>query len=257
MRTRGYWSPKVGHARHEWEDGLAFSEARGVLAVADGASSSFMAQGWARHLVRGFVASPPRTLDEEAFDAWVRPLAASWDEQPEDGAASSDSADDADDADDAPWYVAEAAVRGAFATFLGVQVVETPSSVSWRAFAVGDTCLLVLRDGSLHQSFPLDAADDFDTTPDLLSSVAFGSAHGAQHLRVATGSLAPGDIVVLATDGLAAWALGRGRDDPTVWRALAGLDGEHLGDVADRARARGEMVNDDVTLVRTEVATTR
>ena len=247
VRARGYWSPKLGHARHEWEDGLAYSERTGRLAVADGASSSFMAQGWARRLVAAFVAEPPRTLDHEAFDTWVRAL---LDDADVEGAAA-----EPDEA--TPWYVTEAAVRGAFATFLGVEVADHGSEVGWRCFAVGDSCLLHLRGGDLVRAFPVERAEAFGSTPDLVSSVAFADAHGAQHLQVTTGTAEPGDLLVLVTDGLAAWALERGRTDPVVWQALGELDGAHLAQVVDEARRTGEMVNDDVTLLRARVGADR
>ncbi len=73
-----------------------------------------------------------------------------------------------------PWYAEAKREQGAFATFLGVQV-RRPSpgrpAMTWRAVAVGDSCLLRLRrGGGLLRSFPMQKSTDFGNQPRLIGS---------------------------------------------------------------------------------------
>lgn len=335
---RCYWRPKSDHTIGEWEDGAAFSEARGVAAIADGASSSFDAARWARELTRSFISNPPRTVDAEAFEAWTVAVAAAFEglpavagadrveppdevvglrrgvvvedegrtgdsvglrhgrpfaepvlavgqwgparttprasapvvsEQPPDLPSSApgagadtdagtvpDAVSDAPEpqsATTAPWYVQEAAVRGSFATFLGLQFTETPDARRWRVMAVGDACCFHVRGSSMMAAFPVDDPDAFGSAPDLLSSQPFRGSHGGHRLQVLTGSLESGDTFYLATDAVAAWLLGRVRMDPTIWSSLRSLDHEGFAALVEDARRSGEMADDDATLMRAVV----
>lgn len=248
-RSHGYWAPKLGSAPAEWEDAIALSEETGRFAVADGASSSFEAGRWARALVAGFVTDPPTADDAEAVDDWVRRCAE---------ASAATRAEGATDPASTPWYVDEAAVRGAFATFAGLQIdggatsdhAPEDGAVRWSCLAVGDCCLFHVRDGALLTAFPLDRAHDFDDEPHLLTSVAFAGHHGGRRARSAQGAARPGDALVLATDGLATWALARSIGGPEVWDLLARIDHPRFAELVGRARRRGEMADDDVALVR-------
>lgn len=367
---RCYWRPKSDHSIDEWEDGAAFSEARGVAAIADGASSSFDAARWARELTRSFIANPPRTVDPEAFEAWTTAVAASFEGAPTeavegdaeeapaglvpgvptvdadryvagsapsagahpdahgvlgggeglrhgrpavepvlavgawgparavprvagpvgpvdpveeageggtaaggprggaevpDQEATPESAELADQGDatragepepasaPAPWYVEEAAVRGSFATFLGLQFTETVDSRRWRAMAVGDACFFQVRASTLVTAFPLEDSDAFGSAPDLLTSQPFGGSHGGHRLQVRTGSVETGDVFYLATDAVSEWLLARSRVDPDLWPALEVLDHEGFAALVDHARRSGEMADDDSTLLRAVV----
>lgn len=376
---RCYWRPKSDHDLHEWEDGAAYSEAREVAAIADGASSSFDAQRWAAELTRAFVADPPRTVDAEAFEQWAEVVAAGFEGRehtddrdrpdvtspdrtgadgrvgdggsdhpdptygdpppvqfgrpvadpdaagvplrhgqpvvdpvlavgrwgpgpvaprvgssipvslddptaPATDAPQGDVTESAADAergravtqtegegdvrasatevgDDAaatatPWYVQEAAARGSFATFLGLQFTETPDERRWRALAVGDACCFQVRGTELIEVFPLSDPDEFDSSPALLSSQVFRGSHGGHHLQVRTGSVQTGDVFYLATDAVAEWLLGRVRFEPDVWEGLADLDHEGFAALVEDARRAGEMGDDDSTLLRAVVGAT-
>lgn len=266
---RCYWQPKSDHELHEWEDGAAYSDRRGVAAVADGASSSFDAQSWARGLVTSFVAAPPRTVDVEAFEAWIAEVAASYPGAADGRAPHADDAAGPADVDaladalgdgpgpagapPAPWYLSEAAVRGAFATFVGLQFTESADARRWRALAVGDACCFHVRGDVLLDAFPVDRPEGFDSSPDLLSSIAFRGSHGGHRLVARTGPAETGDVVYLATDAMAAWLLDRAVTDDALWPVLAAVDHRGFAALVERARARGEMEDDDVTLLRAVV----
>jgi hypothetical protein len=241
-RASGYWAPRLDRSPSEWEDAIALSEATGRFAVADGASASFEAGRWARHLVAAFVAAPPAATAAATVDAWVAGCAAEWESE---RAGLGDAT--------RPWYVDEAAVRGAFATFAGLELASATAAggeVAWRCVAVGDCCLFHVRHGELLQAFPFERAHDFDDEPALLTSVAFGGHHGGRHAVRSSGTAQPGDALVLATDGLATWALARSIGGSDVWDLLARIDHVRFAELATRARRRGEMADDDVAMAR-------
>ncbi|MCC5952328.1 MAG: protein phosphatase 2C domain-containing protein [Acidimicrobiia bacterium] len=235
-----YWTPRSSASVHEWEDACGFDLAAGRAAVADGASSSFAAQRWARALVEAFLDEPPRTLDPEAFAEWVGAVAETW-----------SGTFDAEAIDGDEWYVGEAAARGSFATFCGVQWNDLgDGEVRWRCFAVGDACLFHVRRGRLLVSFPHSHPDSFDDEPDLLSTNRYGTERGARHLRVVTGTARVGDQLLLASDALAAWVLRRAALVGDGWEVLGALDHQGFRWLVDTERARGAMADDDTTLVR-------
>lgn len=239
LRAWSYWAPRLTHDATEWEDAAGYDEATGRLAVSDGASGSFGAGPWARSLVTAWLEDPPRS-GSGTVDRWVH------------ATASAHEAHAAASPGRSAWYVDEAASRGAFATFAGVAVVlgDGPEAGHWRCLAIGDCCLFHLRAGQLLRSFPLERAHDFDHTPALASTVAFGDRHGGQHARRADGQALAGDTLVLATDALATWALARGIANDEVWSLLERIDHERFGELACQARHRRELADDDLTMVR-------
>ena len=154
--ARAFWSPKRDAAPTEWEDACAYSEGRGLFAVADGASSSYRARDWAMALVDGFLATPPARLDEAAVRAWIDGLAEQWS-----GLAAPKTRNDA-------WYVDEVSRRGAFATFLGLKLTRRRTGADWSATAIGDSCLFHLRHNLLLTAFPLTHPSQFTLTPALV-----------------------------------------------------------------------------------------
>lgn len=248
LEIRSYWVPKAGNPVHEWEDGCAFSEAAGRIAVADGASSAFDAQRWSQLLASRFLDDPVAADDGEAIMAWIKRRTEEWN-------AGDDQADRAERGqDDAAWYVHEASSRGSFATFLGFNVSRRrDESLDFQAVAVGDTCLFHVRDDTLVSAFPLREADHFGTTPELVATAPQHLERTAAALCTARGRLNQDDTVVLATDAVAEWALGTAAHDPDVWMTLAGIRHDTFGTLIADLRAMNLIENDDCTLVRCRV----
>ena len=61
------------------------------------------------------------------------------------------------------WYAEDKFARGGHATFLGVSIRPTSDGVEWDAIATGDSCLVLIRTGSLGLSFPMERSNDFST----------------------------------------------------------------------------------------------
>jgi hypothetical protein len=232
-------------------------------AVSDGASESLLAGAWAGRLVEDVVES--MALGDEWWEDvdgfvcdFMRRSGERWDTYLE-----LYQADRAARGRPITWYEQPGLDKGAFATVVGTEVRATlpgDGSVewSWHAFALGDSCLFHLREGSVLRAFPVDSVDGFGITPQLLGSRNHDTALVAERLSTAHGTLTPGDEVLLASDALAAWLLSPRHEQsaPGMQLAkLAELGEESFGEWVNDQRARRLMRNDDVTLIRLRVRT--
>lgn len=242
-RTDVFWRPKSSHRSEEHEDGWAFDDARGIAALADGASSAFMSREWARLLAEAYVRQPPHHQPDDVA-RWVEACTADWNALSAE-VTSSDA-----------WWAVDSQRRGSFAAFLGVQLDVADGIRRWNALAVGDTCLVHLRPtagGVVRiRAFPMDDADGFDNHPDLIGTCVAPdgpSPSTPPAIRTAHGDVAAGDVLLLLTDAVAEWALRRERVGRPVWPALAvRLPG--FEEAIDAERTAGAMVDDDVTVLR-------
>jgi hypothetical protein len=247
---------KRGHDEREWEDAAAGSTGDPALgrnprfAVADGATGGFGSARWARHLAAGFVVGatdpdrpdqPPRppALRADALRTWLGQAQARW--HAESDAAASD------------LERLKLARVGGYATVLGCELsgLDGPRP-RWDAVALGDTVLFHVRGERVLGQFPRIAAEEFGANPDGVSTMPDRLAEAVSRLVGAGGRLAVHDRLYLATDAFAQWLVAADRTrHGSVWAALAELNHPEAfrALVADRRRA-GEMVNDDVTLLR-------
>ncbi|HKG96645.1 MAG TPA: hypothetical protein VKA97_02450, partial [Pyrinomonadaceae bacterium] len=142
LKFRQLLLPKLGHDASECEDVIAIDTETCRFAVADGATEAFDARNWAQRLAQGWVKNES-TLTADEFRKWVvaegRELHDSWN-----GLSFS-------------WYSEEKARSGSFAAFVGVEF--DLGAPSWQAIALGDTCLLHCRRGTLLKSFPLSHSE--------------------------------------------------------------------------------------------------
>lgn len=269
--------PKAGSSPEECEDATYVAsspdEHSVFAAVSDGASESLLSGAWARQLVRGAVASmvaaddrqrDGETSQSESFvqDLLTRTVG-QWD-----GYIAEYQAERAARGRPITWYEQPGLDKGAFATLVAVHIraapavpedPEDPRPWTWHAFALGDSCLLHLREGQLITSFPIADGDGFGITPQLLGSRNWDAALIADRASTATGELRADDELLLATDALAAWLL----PHPEI---ASGGSGKQLGKLADLGeetfaewvqseRDKSRMRNDDVALIRMRVKT--
>jgi hypothetical protein len=228
VRWRSFLVPKAGHAADECEDAAFGDPGLGRFAVADGASESYAAGDWARLLVEAFVALGP---DGD----WLKDPRAAWQAQAAGGAVS--------------WYAEDKFARGGHATFLGVCLTPGPDGYEWEATAVGDACLVHVRDGACVGSFPAARSSEFNGNPALVHSRS-----GVPAWKTERGSIRPGDALLLATDALAQCLLASSEAGAFVGRELLQLEeGDDLALWVAVAREGGRLRNDDVALGIIEV----
>jgi hypothetical protein len=247
LQIVGFKAQKAGNASEEYEDAWAFSLASPRVAVSDGATDSFESGLWARALVQHVMADPPGGSAEEMAEWLASPIKA-W----HDGINWSSL----------PWYGAEKASRGAFATLVTVEFQDPPDAgtevhvgaLRYRATAIGDACLFHVQDDQLIVRFPLTLSADFGTTPPLLSTRDDYNRKVLKNFRTMAHEVKPGDLMVLATDAFAAWFLRDFEDGGKPWLRLLALSDTGFEDLVGDLRQGRMMHNDDVTLVVVSVA---
>jgi len=238
LQLRQLLLPKLDHDASECEDAIAFDIHTARFAVSDGATEAFHARQWARNLAERWVRNEA-TLTREEFRTWVaaegRELHDSWN-----GLTLS-------------WYSEEKARTGSFAAFAGVELDLKSGTPSWKAIALGDTCLLHCRGGALLKSLPLSRSESFNSAPVLVASKCALHETAMQSVVVDSGSCENGDVLLLASDAAAAWCLQRfenGDFDPDF---LNGKEDEELRRFFDAGRQAGRIRNDDLAIVRIEI----
>jgi Protein phosphatase 2C len=248
VSAQAFWLPKRGNSLEEYED--AFWPQKPVdakqptfkFAVADGATETSFSDLWAKLLVRayckGCVTGPrlARALPK---------LRNSWSQEIQ--------------TKELPWYAEEKARLGAFSSLLGLTLQAHDglhSRGTWRALAVGDSCLCQIRDESLLVAFPISASSGFTSRPKLLAS-RFQNPADEAAADVRDGEWEVGDAFYLMTDALAQWFLCESERGCDPWQVLGDLDTTDqplsFGEWVDSLRSDKVMRNDDVTLFRVMV----
>jgi hypothetical protein len=242
IQLRYHLMPKHGCALDECEDALGLNAEARCFAVTDGATEAFASGQWAKHLAHKWALSEVRPLEARDFRAWVAAQGGIWHDAWRDKKLS--------------WY-AEAKERdGSFAAFVGLRFKEIPQP-RWQALALGDSCLFHCRDGKLLKALPLDDADKFNATPQLVASRP--ELHEAAFAKtvVAEGEFQLGDVFWLASDAISAWLLRAwAEQDPLAARLsdlLVEKRGEELNELVEHQRQIGKMRDDDVAVARLEV----
>lgn len=209
---------------HENEDSVAANTAEGRFAISDGVSTAARSEIWSALLTDAFV----RGDDPVTPTVLTRLRRAWWDAVHE---------------PDLPWFAHAKLAQGAAATFVGLQVDRS----TYRITAVGDSCVLHLRERELVLAAPLHHWTGFSRFTETLSTDPERPG-GEDQVWSGGGEFATGDVLLLATDAVARHLLHRYADEgvlPPIW--------EHVGDDAEfsdfvrRERARG-LDNDDSTV---------
>jgi hypothetical protein len=271
VRVSTLWAPKDGHALQQCEDVWrvipeAASEAplhTGPLrvVVGDGATEGVFSRRWVRSLTKVFAETElSAARNRAAFVSAARTAASGWPEELQAYKAEREAAGPL------AWYEERSlqTMTAAYATLLVVDVDWQPPRRRWRlpwrppplglwhAAAVGDTCLFHVSRDRLATSFPIHVPQAFTNTPDLLSSVDDDAARINPMVRMASGSIRPGDQLFLCTDAVAQWFLEACavRDRP--WEKLCFLNEEVFPAWLAAERQADRLHNDDVTVVRVQ-----
>jgi len=238
LQLRQLLLPKLDHDASECEDAIAFDIHTARFAVSDGATEAFHARQWARNLAERWVRNEA-TLTREEFRTWVaaegRELHDSWN-----GLTLS-------------WYSEEKARTGSFAAFAGVELDLKSGTPSWKAIALGDTCLLHCRGDALLKSLPLSRSECFNSAPVLVASNSKLHESTMPSVVIDSGICENGDVLLLMSDAAAAWCLQRFENDDFKPDFLTTKDDEELRRFFDGERQAGRIRNDDLAIVRIEI----
>ncbi len=232
-----FWLPKQGNAPEEYED--AFSHNTFVpkpvetfrCAVADGATEASFSQAWAKILTKGYVEGfdLPKLQEAWRMQTTQQPLA---------------------------WYAEEKAQMGAFAALVGLTI---HSNKHWECRAIGDSCLIQVRNSKIIFTFPLGKAEQFSDTPFLLSSNEQNNQKIEEYWQTSDGLWKRHDVFLLLTDALAHWLFKQHEQSIDALSVLLALtEQESFSNFVDKARNQTDpakhMKNDDVTMLRAKVA---
>jgi hypothetical protein len=238
LQLRQLLLPKLDHEASECEDAIAFDTNTARFAVTDGATEAIHARQWATNLAEHWVRNES-TLTLEEFRKWVadegRELHDSWS-----GLTLS-------------WYSEEKARAGSFAAFVGVELDLKSDTPSWKAIALGDTCLLHCRGGALLKSLPLSRFESFNSAPVLVASNSKLHDTTMQSVVIDSGSCENGDVLLLMSDAAAAWCLQRFEQSDFDANFLTAKADEELIRFFDDEREAGRIRNDDLAVLRIEI----
>ena len=263
LHVARFSTPKLGSAAAENEDAARLAPDDRVagrwtgrrlrVVVADGASESMLAGRWARRLVDGFATTRSAWSAAPGFVATYAAAADGWDE------AMAAYVDERE-ARGAPiaWYEEPGLAKGAHATLLVFELRDAGRTGvrSWRAAAVGDSCVVQVRSGEVLDAFPLGASADFTSQPPLLATQRPADELTARHVATRTGEWARGDAFFVATDALSQYLLASAEQhDGEAFAELSGLRSDGAAEFDEwvaAGRSKG-LRNDDTTLVRIDV----
>ncbi|MBM3994369.1 MAG: protein phosphatase 2C domain-containing protein [Planctomycetes bacterium] len=224
--------PKDGHSTEEYEDFCRGDDERMRYAIGDGATESSFAKDWVQLLVNRFIENP---IESKGWAEWLPPLQKEWCAKI--------------DAMTLPWFAEEKAAIGAYATFLGLVIQDDGS---WRAIAVGDSCLFRIRAGEV-TPFPIGRSPEFRSTPDLIGARLPADDVVSQNKeKLLDDTWAPGDQMYLMTDALAHWFVNQIEERRHFTWEYNPLEAKNLDEFTScitGLRAAKQLKNDDVTLM--------
>lgn len=239
LQLRQLLLPKLGQEVADCEDVIAVNTESCRFAVADGATEAFDARQWAERLAQHWVRRGS-TLTPEEFRSWV--------------AAEGRELHDSWNGLNLSWYAETKARTGSFAAFVGVELDLTSDVPSWKAIALGDTCLLHRRGDVLVKSLPLARSESFNNTPILVASNSALHDSTMKSVVIDFGNCETGDVLLLMSDAVASWYLQCfENDDLAAENCFFTRPDNELIEFFDRERLAGRIRNDDLAIVRIEI----
>jgi len=235
--------PKIGEKREEIQDAYYESSDSNLAAIADGASTSFLAREWADLLVESFCKNNEElnTINRE-WKEWLKPLQEQWRQH------SIKIRTDPN----LPWYAKGSKEKNCgSATFVGLKLYPTnqEKQKTWEALAIGDSCLFQIKANSDQLiSFPLQKSEEFHTVTDCFQSLPEYNVSEPTYIK---SSYDKDDIFFLATDALAEWIFKDVEKGGSHWRKLISITNqEEFAEFIQQIRHEKLIKNDDTTLCR-------
>lgn len=250
-----FWEPKLGSIPSEYEDACFPRKPRRWqirdkpirFAIADGATEASFSRTWARLLVTSFVRERiGRRNDLGITGEDLRPIRQKWRNSIRQ--------------ENLPWYAQHKVDQGAAASLLFVELatqrINGEPMTYWHAVAVGDSCLIHIRENTIKSSFPLRDSKAFTNSPPLLSSVYEPLSTNDSFEHSPPSECLPSDALFLMTDALSCWFFKEAEADRQPWNRLRELDtgsNQSFRQFIASLRERQEIRNDDVTLARIDL----
>lgn len=233
-------TPKFGNSIDENEDNLLEPSKSEIesdtlvrFAISDGATESSFSKEWSDLLVSSY---KDKLFDKEHLSETLKGIADTWQ-----SIAS---------AIDLPWYAQQKAETGAFATFLGLTINREESN--FETVAIGDCNLFQIRNDEVIFTFPVTTIEEFGNTPNLIATNQQYQTEFEKTAAYGSGSIEPNDLIIIATDALAAWIFKQKNEGEKPWNHLKNILDNYKPDFEswlNNQRQANEIKNDDVTLL--------
>ena len=260
-----FLKPKKSERLDNCEDVVSAARDLRRFVIADGATTASYSAEWARALCRQAMDTPPPVFadfdgttegsrtkeDEELLRAW-------WE-----GALNFFGPE-------VPWErltrpsMFNKAKAGTGATHAGIEVLDGTESagVRYRAWALGDSCIIQFRDNQVLTSRPMAKSDHFSHVPMLLMTQPGLVDTYLRHWQNWEATLAPGDLLLMGTDALSEYILktfenGKG-EEVLAWlrdlQSASRAEGwRKFEEFVEARRSDGQMKDDDVGLILIEL----
>jgi len=250
LHWKAFTTSKFGNRAEDNEDKYWPNDLKKVLedcggfycAISDGATSSSFSKLWADLLVRQVTRTP---VSSRSISKVVRNASEIWSNQV--GRLN------------LPWHAELKAKQGAFATLLCLNLWQPTDhslgSGTWRAIAIGDSCMFQFRDGQRISTYPIESSQDFTNSPVLLSSQLSRNMQVWGNLSEKSGDWQSGDEFLLMTDAISGWFLRMLEEGHSPLECIhnAFLHDSATSDAFDLwindMRSRDLIHNDDTTIV--------
>lgn len=203
------------------------------FAISDGATESSFSREWSDLLVSAYKDKP---FDKDHLSETINAISFSWQSMA--------------NAIELPWYAEQKAETGAFATFLGLTINREENI--FNSVAIGDCTLFQIRNDETLITFPVTTIEEFGNTPNLLASNQIYQTELEKTVTYLIGSIQPNDLIIVATDALAAWIFKQKDAGEKPWIHLVNIlekEKEDFESWLNIQRKDNEIKNDDVTLL--------
>jgi serine/threonine protein phosphatase PrpC len=233
--------PKFGNSTDENEDNILEPSKSEIeketlvkFAISDGATESSFSKEWSNLLVSAY---KDKSFEQIHLPETIEIISETWHSMT--------------NAIDLPWYAQQKAEKGAFATFLGLTINREEGS--FEVVAAGDCTLFQIRNSKIIFSFPVSSAEDFNNTPNLIASNDNYQTNFEKNVYYKSGTIQTNDIIILATDAMAAWILKQKNRSEKVRKLLIEQfekqNEQNFEEWLNKQRNKNKIKNDDVTLL--------
>lgn len=203
------------------------------FAISDGATESSFSKEWSDLLVSTYKDKP---FDKEHLPETLKGISDTWQ-------AMATTID-------LPWYAQQKAETGAFATFLGLTINREQNT--FETVAIGDCTLFQIRNDKLILTFPVTSIEEYGNTPNLIATNPQYQTDFDRTTAYGSGSIELNDMIIIATDALAAWIFKQKNAGEKPWNHLTNILDNYMVDFENwlnNKRHTNEIKNDDVTLL--------
>ena len=249
FQSKTFWLAKDASQAEQYQDAFALDGTRGIAAIADGVSSSLFSAPWAKILTEAVVAGPPDIHDSDSLFPWLAAQREKWN-----GTV---------DTENLAWHQKAKLQQGAQSTLLWTRILppderdqQCPDLPRLHCFAIGDCLLLHARGSQMLRAFPIESSAAFEENPQVLTSMESKQDQALAFHRLYNYCEA-GDLLILCTDAIGAWAIKQLEDEMTMlWRDFWDMDQEDWTAWIARLREDGRMRYDDATMVLLRICDT-